>query len=191
MRSRTPFAALAAALLAVALVAGCSDSEETWALSDPTAAQHRIDSLVDGTLKAITPAVTIPEDWWYDYDEKRTAFGKETGYADVWRKSYLEQRIAEGKKRVLLDQVEKHWKDQGCTVNPEKPAALQVYVSAVCADQAWAMLEISRNGVAFVEARVNGTKYPGGPSPFPNTHSPQPTASKAPDEQWDDPYWSH
>ncbi|MFC8717483.1 hypothetical protein [Kitasatospora sp. NPDC057198] len=190
MRPRTPFVVLVAALLA-ALAAGCSGSEAPGPLGDPTAAQRRIDSLIDGMTKAITPAVTPREDWWYDYDEKRTAFGKETGYADVWRKSYLEQRIAEGKKRVLLDQVEKHWKDQGCTVNPEKPAALQVYVSAVCADQAWVMLEISDDGQAFVEARVNGTKYLGGPSPFPNAHSPQPTASVTPVGQWDDPYWSH
>ncbi|BAJ30114.1 MULTISPECIES: hypothetical protein [Kitasatospora] len=191
MSPRTPFAAFAAVLLAVTLTAGCSGSEDLGPLGDPAAAQQRIDSLIDGTLKAITPAVPPRQDWWYRYREERNGINNNTGYTEVERQSYLEERIAEGKQRVLLGQAEKYWSDQGCTVGAEKSDSLRVYVSATCADKAVAVVEIGKDGVALVKALVEKTKLGSGPSPFPNTLSPRPTASETPVGKRDHPYWSH
>ncbi|MFC8717481.1 hypothetical protein [Kitasatospora sp. NPDC057198] len=190
MRPRTPFAALVAALLAV-LAAGCSGSEDLGPLGDPTAAQHRIDSLIDGTVKAITPAVTPAPYIGFLYDEGRNVFGNENGYAKVWRQSYLEERFSEEKKPVLLDQVEKYWKDQGCTVSAGEAGKPRTSASATCADTATASVQINESGLATVTAKVNKTKFRSGGDPFPDTQTPLPRASHHPAGQQDDPYWSH
>ncbi|MFC8717480.1 hypothetical protein [Kitasatospora sp. NPDC057198] len=190
MRPRTPFAALAAALLAV-LAVGCSNSEDLGPLGDPTAAQHRIDSLIDGTVKAITPAVTPPQYIGFTYGEERGAFGKETGYAEVKRQGFLAERIADGKEVVLLDQVEEYWRALGCTVETgEGSGGRWKYASATCPDKAHVTVGVE-SGLATITASVEKTKLRSGGDPFPDTQTPLPLASVTPAGQQDDPYWSH
>ncbi|WAL73240.1 hypothetical protein OU787_18030 [Kitasatospora sp. YST-16] len=191
MKPRTSLAALAAALLAVTFAAGCSGSEDLGPLGDPTAAQHRIDALIDETAKAITPAVTLTPYIGFIYDEERNVFGNETGYAEVERQSYLEERFAEGKRAVLFDQVEKYWKNQGCTINAKKPDDQQKYISATCPDKAHVMVDAYSDGVVGIKSWVEKTKFRSGGNPFPNTQTPLPTASRHPAGQQDHPYWSH
>ncbi|MEV7215928.1 hypothetical protein AB0O31_22900 [Kitasatospora cineracea] len=191
MKPRTSLAALAAALLTVSFAAGCSGSEDLGPLGDPTAAQHRIDALIDGTAKAITPAVTLTAYIGFVYDEERNAFGNETGYAEVERQSSLEERIAEGKRAVLLDQVEKYWKEQGCTISGRKAGNRETYTAATCPDKAHVLVDAYSDGVVGIKSWVEKTKFRSGGNPFPDTQTPLPTASRHPAGQQDHPYWSH
>ncbi|MDR3032658.1 MAG: hypothetical protein LBV78_06055, partial [Kitasatospora sp.] len=155
-----------------------------------TAAQHRIDALIDGTAKAITPAVTLTPYIGFTYGEERNAFGNETGYAEVRREGSLEERITEGKKATLLDQAEKYWKDQGCTANAGQSGGQRKYASATCADKAHVMVDADGD-VVTIKSWVEKTKFRSGGNPFPDTQTPLPTASRHPAGQQDHPYWSH
>ncbi|MFC8717484.1 hypothetical protein [Kitasatospora sp. NPDC057198] len=174
----------------VSFAAGCSGSEDLGPLGDPAAAQHRIDSLIDGTVKAITPAVTPPQYIGFFHREERNTFGNDSGYAKVWREGALEERVSEEKKPVLLDQVEKYWKDQGCTVDAAKPDGRRVTTSAICPDRAHVMVDTGGSAVS-VKAWVEKTKFREGGDPFPDTQTRPPLANVAPAGQQDDPYWSH
>ncbi|BAJ30117.1 MULTISPECIES: hypothetical protein [Kitasatospora] len=190
MRTRTPFAAFATVLLAVTLTAGCSGSEDLGPLGDPTAAQQRIDSLIAGTAKAITPAVTLTPYVGFTYAEERNVVGNNTGYAEVEREDSLEERIAEGKKDALLDQVEKDWTAQGCTVDTKEPDDRRKYTAATCPDKAHVMVDAEGSAVV-IRAWVSKTKFRSGGNPFPDTQTPLPLASHHPAGQQDHSYWSH
>ncbi|MFJ1757560.1 hypothetical protein [Kitasatospora sp. NPDC088134] len=177
-------------LLLTPLAAGCSTSGDDGPLGRPVEAKGAVDSLLDGTIGAITPAVER-RDGSYEAKELQDRFGRGNGKADLSKRVHLEERIIPAKAGVLLGQVETYWKGQGYAVGEEQTNARSRSVTAHRPDNAWVSVEVDSGGTAEIEAGVDGTKYPGELYPFKDPGAPEPLPNKTPAGRQDAPYWSH
>ncbi|MET9618619.1 hypothetical protein [Kitasatospora indigofera] len=190
--------AVAALAVTALLAGGCSsagaDPEKKRTPSmDASEARTKIDALLDGTTKAIVPAVQFSDDAYTSSENTEGMNDRPDGTTHLSKNRYVMTKVAQAKYGALLGLVERYWKSQGYTITSVNSDDRMPAIDAQAGDGVGVHIQIGFPGNVTLSAGVGAvedpqTRYPFGPG------TPLPTDAKGNQDlmpKVEDPFWSH